>query len=135
MCITKNEILELKDVIQNINAIDNVQERDLYLKDAVEDVDLFLDTLKKINKSKLPKGKNKKKECEKSHNYSEEMIIQLFREKTVDDILSEYTKQELAEMYFVFYSKKPLTSFDKKRIALTIYHSIYTIDRTKALLG
>ena len=63
------------------------------------------------------------------------MIIQLFREKTVDDILSEHTKQELAEMYFVFYSKKPLTSFDKKRIALTIYHSIYTIDRTKALLG
>ena len=47
MCITKKEILELNDVIENINDFSNIQERDLYLKDIVEDVDLFINTLYK----------------------------------------------------------------------------------------
>ncbi len=135
MYITKKDILELKDVIENINNFNDIQERDLYLKDAVEDVDLFISTLKEIKKNKLSKNKKCNEKTEKIEEFSEKMIINLFKSKKVDEIIKEYTKQQLTDMYITFYSEKPLTSFDKRKIALTIYHSIYTIGRTKALLG
>lgn len=135
MYITKKDILELKDVIENINNFSDIQERDLYLKDAVEDVDLFISTLKEIKKNKLSKNKKCNEKTEKIEEFSEKMIINLFKSKKVDEIIKEYTKQQLTDMYITFYSEKPLTSFDKRKIALTIYHSIYTIGRTKALLG
>ena len=53
----------------------------------------------------------------------------------LDEIVKDYTKQQLTDMYITFYSEKPLTSFDKRKIALTIYHSIYSMGRTKTLLG
>lgn len=55
--------------------------------------------------------------------------------KKVGEIVKDYTKQQLTDMYITFYSEKPLTSFDKRKIALTIYHSIYSMGRTKTLLG
>lgn len=135
MCITKKEILELRDVIENINNFSNIQERDLYLKDAVEDVDLFINTLKEIKKNKLSRNRKSDEKTEKIEDFSEKMIINLFKSKKVDEIIKDYTKQQLTNMYITFYSEKPLTSFDKRKIALTIYHSIYTMGRTKTLLG
>lgn len=135
MCITKKEILELNDVIENINDFSNIQERDLYLKDIVEDVDLFINTLKKIKKNKLSKNRKSDEKTDKTEEFSEKMIIDLFKSKKVDEIVKDYTKQQLTDMYITFYSEKPLTSFDKRKIALTIYHSIYSMGRTKTLLG
>ena len=49
----------------------------------------------------------------------------------VDEIIKEYTKQQLTDMYITFQSEKLLTSFDKRKIALTIYHSVYIIVNNK----
>lgn len=135
MCITKKEILELNDVIRNINSFNDEAERDIYLQNAVEDVDLFLTTLKGINKSKLIKTKKGKKTDKKYNHYTVENVIKIFEENSLDDIVIKYTKQELTDMYSVFFTSKPLTSCDKKRIAQNISHYIYTMNRTKALLG
>lgn len=135
MCITKKEILELNVIIQRINSFSNEAERDMYLQSAVEDVDMFISTLKAINKNKLIKS-NKKKTCIKKYrNYTDEEIIKIFKENDLDDIVNRYTKRELTDMYLTFYSSKPLTSCDKTKIAQNIYHYIYTMNRTKALLG
>lgn len=37
--------------------------------------------------------------------------------KKVGEIVKDYTKQQLTDMYITFYSEKPLTSFDKRKIA------------------
>lgn len=134
MCITKNEILELNDIIQHLNAFNDENEREKYLKCAVEDVDLFLSTLKKINKSKLATSKKKKTVYKKRHNYTTEAVMKIFEENDLDDIVAEYSKQELTDMYLTFYTSKPLSSYDKKRIAQNVYHYIHTMERTKALL-
>lgn len=135
MCITKNEILEWNKIIQSINSFNNENDLELYLENQVEDVELFITTLKTINKSKLVKSKKKMQNCSLVHQYTEEMIISIFKENKLEDIVEEYSKQELAEMYFTFYASKPLSSYDKTRIAQNIYQYIYTINRTKALLS
>lgn len=135
MCITRREILELNDVVQKINSFDNEAERNKYLQSAVEDVDMFISTLKAINKNKLIKS-NKNKNCIIKHSdYTNEEIIKIFKENSLDDIVNRYTKRDLTDMYLTFYSSKPLTSCDKTKIAQNIYHYIYTMNRTKALLG
>ena len=53
MCITKTQIMELKTVIDQLNAIDNVDGRMEYLKSQVEDADFFLEVLKKVNRNNL----------------------------------------------------------------------------------
>lgn len=135
MCIKRNEILELNDIIQHLNSIKNESERETYLQEAVEDVDLFITTLKEINKSKLVISKKKKVIYKKSQEYTPEVVIKIFEENNLDDIVAKYTKQELTDMYITIYSSKPLSSYDKMRIAQNIYHYFNTINRTKALLG
>ena len=61
MCITKTQIHELDSIISRLNSIDTDEEKDQFLKCNVEDVDLFLETLKKVNKSKLKNGKKRKR--------------------------------------------------------------------------
>lgn len=135
MCITKKEILEWNKIIQQINSFNNESEVELYLEDQVEDVELFITTLKGINKNKLKKEKKKKKIFKEEYNYTEQVIIQIFEENNLEDIVSEYTKKELIDMYLTLYTSKPLSSDDKTRIAQNIYQYIHTMNRTKALLG
>lgn len=135
MCIKKSELLELNDIILHLNSISDDNEREVYLQEAVEDVELFISTLRSINKNKLVKAKKKKVICVKSKNYTSDNVLKIFEENTLDDIVAKYTKQELTDMYITIYSSKPLSSYDKMRIAQNIYHHFNTINRTKALLG
>ncbi len=135
MRVTKKEILELNDVIQKINSFNDETERDKYLQSAVEDVDMFITTLKAVNKNKLIKSGKKKTHANIYSHYTNKEIVKIFEENDLDTIVSKYSKQELTDMYLTFYSSKPLTSCDKMRIAQNIYRYIYTMNRAKALLG
>uniref|UniRef100_UPI000ADC1943 hypothetical protein n=1 Tax=Clostridium sp. NkU-1 TaxID=1095009 RepID=UPI000ADC1943 len=53
MCITRNQIKELKEVIDGINSFEDEKERTDFLNNHVEDVDLFMSALRSINKKKL----------------------------------------------------------------------------------
>lgn len=135
MCIKKSQILELNDIILHLNSMNDDHEREIYLQEAVEDVELFISTLRSINKSKLITVKKKKVICVKSKKYTSDVVTKIFKENNIDEIVAKYTKQELTDMYVTLYSSKPLSSYDKTRIAQSIYHHINTINRTKALLG
>jgi len=135
MCIKKSELLELNEIILHLNSMSDDNEREVYLQQAVEDVELFISTLRSINKSKLVTTKKKKEVCVKSKKYTSDNVLKIFEENTLDEIVAQYTKQELTEMYVTIYSSKPLSSYDKTRIAQNIYHYINTVNRTKALLG
>lgn len=132
--ITKEEILKLNEVIQKINSFTSETERNEYLQNIVEDVDLFLNTLKTINKNKLKTIKTNKNHIIKNTNYTQEEVMKIFEENNLDIIVEKYTKQDLTDMYLTFYSSKPLSSYDKMRIAQTIYHYIYKLNRTNSLL-
>lgn len=135
MYITKREILNLNTVIQHINSFTDEAERDQYLQDTVEDVDMFLSTLKALKKNKLINS-GKEKICVRiDKHYTEKEIIEIFEENDLDAIVNQYSKQELTDMYLTFYSSRPLSSMKKRRIAQSIYHFIYTQNRAKALLG
>ncbi len=49
MCITKTQICELNDIINNLNSIDNSKDRMIFLENNVEDVDFFLNLLKNLH--------------------------------------------------------------------------------------
>ena len=72
---------------------------------------------------------------EDSEFFAQKMVIDLFNEYTLDDIIAEYSKQELSDMYSIFYSVKPLTSFDKAKIVQMIHQYIYKMNRAGVLLG
>lgn len=135
MHFTRNQILELDNIVQHINSISSEEERERYLRDEVEDIELFLSVLKRVNKSNLTKCK-KKKYSEKAPNiiYTKEKVVKIFEENELSDIVAEYSKRELTDMYLTFYSSKPVTSCDKTRIAQYIYQYIYAANRTQTLL-
>ena len=135
MCITKNEILELHQIIQTMNSISDEKERKSYLNNTVEDVDLFISTLKGINKNQLKISEKPTTSYSKTHQYSRDMIIELFENNNLDDIVKKYSKQELTDMYLTFFTSKPLASYNKNRIAQCIHNYILAMNRTKALLG
>lgn len=133
MCITREEILELNCVIQKINSFSSGEERDKYLLDSVEDVELFISTLRAVNKNKLVSSQKRKEHISKHNAYTCEAVMEIFEKNDLEVIVSRYSKQELTDMYLTFYSTKPVSSYDKTRIAQNIYHYIYKMNRTKAL--
>ncbi|MCI8409675.1 MAG: hypothetical protein HFJ09_10480 [Lachnospiraceae bacterium] len=135
MYITNNQVSEWKEVIDKLNALDDEKEKMDYLNDNIEDVDFFLKTLKSINKTKLVYKKKKKEIPQTEKKYTEDEVILIFENNKLEDIIKQYSKKELISMYLTFYSSRPVTSFDKKRIAQTIYNYIYSMKRTKTLLG
>ena len=133
---TKEEIVRLNDIIQNLNLIDDKEKIKVYLEENVEDIDLFLSTLKNINKNKLIINKTKKEEKPLEYKkYTSSEVEKIFKENPLNEIINKYKKKDLVDMYISLYNGKPLSSYDKERIANSIYHHFYTINRTKVLLG
>ena len=136
MQLTKNELLKLNDIICHFNSFTDDVERQVYLKETVEDADLFISILRSVNKNKLITTKKKQEKSNiVSNKFTLDDIHNIFEENTLDHIIATYTKQELTEMYITIYSSKPLSSSNKTRIAQNIYHYFNTINRTKVLLG
>ncbi len=138
MCITKTQICELNDIINNLNSIDNSKDRMIFLENNVEDVDFFLNVLKKINKKNLsikkessppPLTKNKK------IAYHKEYVITFFQENNLDFIVENKSKVELKAMYYAIYNSTPLSSDNKMRIAQRIKKYIHDMQRFDALLS
>lgn len=55
MYLTKENICDLNEIIITLNTIQNEKDKEEFLNKNIEDVNLFLTTLRKINKNKLPK--------------------------------------------------------------------------------
>lgn len=59
MYLTKENICDLNEIIIALNTIQNEKDKEEFLNKNIEDVNLFLTTLRKINKNKLPKNHKK----------------------------------------------------------------------------
>lgn len=137
MCITKAQIVELNTIIDRLNAIDSVDGRMEYLKSAVEDVDFFLRVLKKVNRNNLRIKNSRGVSDAKKTKYTLQAadVLALFQSNSVESIAADSTKEELTAMYHTILHTKPLSSFNKMRIAQTISSYIHDMNRFDALLG
>ena len=133
MCITRTQILELNEVITTLNSYEDEEERRAYLN-----TDLFLRALRNVNKKKVA-GQSRKKTVAQSKiinsQYREEEVERIFENSRLEEIVQQYTKVQLTEMYYTIYETKPLSAAGKERIAHSIRQHFYNIDRTRALLG
>ncbi len=132
---TSENINDLGYLIDFINSSDDANFMYEYISKYVDDPAAFLKILKSINKNKLcyPRKKNQKKE-QKMPIYTKEEVMQIFESKSIAVILEEFTVKDLTSMYKSVYNTKPLSSFNKERIATTIQQYFYRMERTDILL-
>lgn len=136
MCITKAQIVELNTIIDRLNAIDSVDGRMEYLKDQVEDADFFLDVLKKVNRNNLRIKNSQGVSDTKKAKYTFQIadVLACFQSNSVESIAADNSKEELIAMYHAVFHTKPLSSFNKARIAQTINSYIHDMNRFDTLL-
>lgn len=134
--VTTETINDLKEIIMGLNEIEDAEKKEAFLNEHTEDIDLFVETLKKINKSKLPKehGKLQKKRniCTDAKLFEEEQIYSLFHQKSNKEIMSEYSLSDLKKMYASVYKTQPTSSYTKERILNTLRNRMHTMERTAA---
>ena len=137
MCITKAQIVELNTIIDRLNAIDSVDERMEYLESQVEDADFFLEVLKKVNRNNLRLKNSRGVSDAKKTKYTFQAadVLARFQSNSVESIAADSSKEELIAMYHTIFHAKPLSSFNKMRIAQTINSYIHDMNRFDALLG
>ena len=115
MYLTGENIHSLEEIIVNLNMIQNEEEKKEFMNKHVEDSALFLATLKKINKSKIPKNheKNQKDKLKVTNEilYNEDDIISIFKEKSDNDIINKYSLNELKQMYNSVYNRKAPSNY------------------------
>ena len=100
----------------------------------MEDCALFLATLKKLNKSKIPKNHVKKDNLEVANEilYNEDDIVKIFKEKNDNDIIDEYSLNELKQMYNSVYNRKAPSNYTKGRIVSIFRDRFHTMNRVSA---
>lgn len=138
MYLTKENICDLNEIILTLNTIQNEKDKEEFLSKNVEDVNLFLTTLRKINKNKLPK--NHKKNIKNDVNFTkntfgnENEIIKIFKEKNDKTIMQEYSLKELRQMYNFVYKRKCSSNYTKERIISIFRDRIHTMNRVEAFV-
>ena len=136
MYLTGENIHSLEEIIVNLNMIQNEEEKKEFLNKHVEDSALFLATLKKINKSKIPKNheKNQKDKLKVTNEilYNEDDIISIFKEKSDNDIINKYSLNELKQMYNSVYNRKAPSNYTKGRIVSILRDRFHTMNRVSA---
>lgn len=136
MYLTAESIRNLNDIISGLNGIENEQERAQFMDKHIEDTALFIETLKKLNKKKLP-GKNAKIKKPKAGEaatalYKEEEIYDILCEKSNEEIMSAYLLSDLKRMYESVYNRKPASNYTKERIIITLRNRMHTMKRAEA---
>lgn len=138
MYLTKENICDLNEIILALNTIQNEKDKEEFLSKNVEDVNLFLTTLRKINKNKLPKNhkKNIKNDIDFTNNNfcDENEIIKIFKEKNDKTIMQEYSLKELRQMYSFVYKRKCSSNYTKERIISIFRDRIHTMNRVEAFI-
>ena len=135
MYFTVENIRSLNDIISGLNTIEDEIEKERFLNEHIEDTALFLDTMKKLNKKKIP-FKNEKtlkqKVDEEKSLYQEEEIYSILCEKSNTEIMQEYSLADLKGMYASVYNRKPTSSYTKERIISTLRNRMHTMKRAES---
>lgn len=126
----------LDDFLEEFNALDDDKQQ-VYLQNNVEDVALFIDAIKKINKSKMIKFDVAKKDKKKKNiglhpNYSEKEIYELLNKYDDDTLLKKFTYNDLLDMYISIYESKPLSGSTKQSLIKGFRNRMHTMNRAAA---
>lgn len=126
----------LDDFLEEFNALEDDKQQ-VYLQNNVEDVALFIDAIKKINKSKMIKFDVAKKDKKKKNigfhpNYSEKEIYELLNKYDDDTLLKKFTYNDLLDMYISIYGSKPLSGSTKQSLIKGFRNRMHTMNRAAA---
>lgn len=126
----------LDDFLEEFNALEDDKQQ-VYLQNNVEDVALFIDAIKKINKSKMIKFDIAKKDKKKKNiglhpNYSEKEIYELLNKYDDDILLKKFTYNDLLDMYISIYGSKPLSGSTKQSLIKGFRNRMHTMNRAAA---
>lgn len=139
MYFTVENIKSLNGIIFGLNTIKDEKEIEEFLDEHIEDTVLFLETIKKLNKKKLPKKNGKLKthkiEEEEKELYQEEEIYRILCEKNNVAIMNEYSLSDLKRMYESIYNRKPTSRYTKERIINSLRNRMHTMKRAEVFAG
>ncbi len=133
MNINKEQLQSLDDILSKLNELTSFSEVFEFLSENVEDVDFFLQVLKKAKKVKLPVKKTEKKtEFIETNAYSEEEIYEILSSGSNEEISKEYSLKELKKMYASIYKHNPTLDKTKANILSTLRNRMHTMKRAEA---
>ena len=96
-----------------------------------------LEVLKKVNRNNLRLKNSRGVSDAKKTKYTFQAadVLARFQSNSVESIAADSSKEELIAMYHTIFHAKPLSSFNKMRIAQMISSYIHDMNRFDALLG
>lgn len=99
MYLTVENINNLNNIISELNNIEDENKKKQFLSEHIEDTELFLEAIRKINKQKIPKKNGKARvlriDEESVGQYQEEEIYNILRKKSNAEMMKEYPLSEL----------------------------------------
>lgn len=133
--LKEKQLKELKNIIDYLNSENNVKLEKI--SDKVENVVDLLQILSRVKTSKIKKilslnNERTKDKIKNESNYTKLHVKEIFEKKSLPDIISEYSKTQLQEMFFVIYGRNPRTNESKKSIGSSIKKMFSQISRSKA---
>lgn len=136
MYLTVENINNLNGIISELNNIEDENKKEQFLSEHIEDTALFLETIRKINKKKIPK-KNEKSQMQRMEErvieqYQEEEIYNILCKKSNVEMMNEYSLSDLKKMYASVYNRQPTSSYTKERIINTLRNRMHTMKRAEA---
>ena len=136
MYLTVENINSLNSIISELNSIEDESKKEQFLHEHIEDTTLFLETIRKINKKKLPSKdrKSSKQRVEEAQIelYQEEEIYNILCKKNNVEMMDEYSLSDLKKMYVSVYNRQPTSSYTKERIVGVLRNRMHTMKRAEA---
>lgn len=136
MYLTIDSIKNLNSIISELNNMEDENKKQQFLSEHIEDTDLFLETISKINKKKFSsknrKTQNQRKEDLEKALYNEEEIYAILCEKSNVEIMKEFSLADLKKMYASVYNRTATSSYTKERIVSVLRNRMHTMKRAEA---
>lgn len=135
MYLTKQSTDALQSIVAVLNESDSEQAQKEFLEVHVEDPAQLLDTLKQINKKKLPKRSRHEplQQIQQEVSiYESTQLDEIFAQKNDEAILQEYSLTDLRNMYYSAYQRKAASKSKKEDLVRTLRRRYFSIKRGEA---
>lgn len=135
MYLTKQSTDALQIIVAALNESDSEQAQNEFLEAHVEDPAQLLDTLKQMNKKKLPKQPRHEPSRpvrQEVSVYEPAQLDEIFAQKNDEAILQEYSLADLRNMYYSAYQRKAASKSKKEDLVRTLRRRYFSIKRGEA---
>lgn len=125
----------LQSIVAALNESDNEQAQEEFLEANVEDPAQLLETLKQVNKKKLPKRPRSEPQQQAQQEisvYDSAQLDEIFAQKNDETILREYSLADLRSMYHSAYQRKAASKSKKEDLVRTLRRRYFSIKRGEA---